>query len=496
MQAMKKTLLLLIFVISTICCKQEKKEVISLKKGELSIKEIPNEVTITVNDTVYSKALNIFFNEFQPMADLLYIGKYHNRTSITLPLEEELSISGIDFRGNFGYNITAHKGDSVSIIYIPFKLINGYKFGYPIFDITNRTVSFYELNFDYLLYKKNLETNAFPTAKYGVMKLTDLDFSQNDKNSIYLLDSLLSIDAISSDFKNKKEVELSINRAQISLYKSIENKEKCDISELEMSLNNEELYLNDKYISYLLSVVRNEYFFGRKKHPKPSEYYDYISANKTFLKGKLKAAILKRNLKGINSNENSKIDDYLQKFKEVAIEKEDIDFLGRALKYQEEQRSSRGGLNDITTDSISRLKLMGDESIYDFEKILKSEKGKVVLVDFWASWCSPCRRETPYLQKLDKSIDHSKFTIISISTDKDLKAWERASKMDGLDKNKHNYLISNWEYSSLHSDYEIHTIPRYLLFDSDGKIIDDNAPRPSSEELKKLIEENIGKASI
>ena len=90
MQAMKKTLLLLIFVISTICCKQEKKEVISLKKGELSIKEIPNEVTITVNDTVYSKALNIFFNEFQPLVGVLKIEKYENRRYIKLQLEEGL----------------------------------------------------------------------------------------------------------------------------------------------------------------------------------------------------------------------------------------------------------------------------------------------------------------------------------------------------------------------------------------------------------------------
>ena len=492
-----RKLLILIIAISTICCKQEKKEVISLKKDEsTTVKEIPNEVTITVNDTVYSQVLNISFNEFQPMLDKLYLGKYHNRTSLTLPLEGELSISGFDLRGNFGYNITVHKGDSVSIIYNHFKLINGYEFDYPTFAITNRTASFCELNFDYLLYKKNLETNAFPTTKSGIMKIKDLDFSKNDNNSIYLLDSLLAIDAISTDFRSKKEVEISINRAQITLYKSIDKKEKLDVSELEMSLNNEELYLNDKYLSFLLSVIKNEYFVGRKKYPNPSEYYDYISTNETFLKGKLKTAILKRNLKGINSSENEKFFFYLEKFKQIAIEKEDIDFLERALKYQEEQRNSTGGLTEIPTDSISRLKLIGDEAIYDFEKILKSEKGKVVLVDFWASWCSPCRRETPYLQKLDKSIDHSKFTIISISTDKDLKAWERASKMDGLDKNKHNYLISNWEYSSLHSDYEIHTIPRYLLFDSNGKIIDDDAPRPSSEELKKLIEENMSKASI
>lgn len=135
------------------------------------------------------------------------------------------------------------------------------------------------------------------------------------------------------------------------------------------------------------------------------------------------------------------------------------------------------------------MKRIGSETLYDFNKILKGEKGKVVLVDFWSSWCKPCRIETPYLKKLEKSIDPSKFTIISI--DKKSEAWEKTSKVDGIDRNEHNYLIENWENTSLHKNFEIHAIPRYLLFDKNGIIVDDDAPKPSSKELKNLLDKHF-----
>lgn len=486
-----RKLLILIIVISIICCKQEKKGAISLKKDESTIvKEIPNEVAITVNDTIYSQFHNLSFNEFQGMPDMFYMGEKHNRTTITLPVEEQLTIKGGDpFRGKFSYNNTFQKGDSIYITYNYININNERHFIYPTFEITNRKSNFCEINFDYLLYKKNVETKALIPDVRGRWKTVALDFKKNNENAKFLLDSLNNMNAISTNFKTTKALDIHIKGARAKLVKAQNEKQKINITDLGISLNNDELYLNDTYLSYLFMVAKYKYFNGRKKHPKSSEFYDYISKNETFLKGKLRVAMLKKSLKGINSSEKSKFDTYLNKFKDVAVEKEDLDFIERALTYQKAQKV-------ITEYDAGSLKRMGNENFFEFKKLLESEKGKVVLVDFWASWCSPCRKETPYLKKLEKSIDNSKFTIISISTDKDLNAWERASKMDGLDENEHNYLISHWKKSFLFNNYKIKTIPRYLLFDKNGKIIDDDAPRPSSKELKKLIEENMNTASI
>jgi thiol-disulfide isomerase/thioredoxin len=126
-----------------------------------------------------------------------------------------------------------------------------------------------------------------------------------------------------------------------------------------------------------------------------------------------------------------------------------------------------------------------------FEEILSNQKGKIVLVDFWASWCSPCRKEMPFLKDLKSKFNENELKVIEISIDKDYSAWVRASKLESLSKEEDNYIIANWKKSSLYKNYKIKTIPRYLLFDKNGKIIDDDAPRPSENELIKLIKASI-----
>ena len=112
-------------------------------------------------------------------------------------------------------------------------------------------------------------------------------------------------------------------------------------------------------------------------------------------------------------------------------------------------------------------------------------------MDFWASWCAPCRQEMPAVSELHKEIGTDKLAVIQISIDKKYEAWERAAVMENIHQQEHNYLISNWESSDLYQRYQIKTIPRYLLFDASGKLLEEDAPRPSSAELVALIKMHL-----
>ncbi len=117
---------------------------------------------------------------------------------------------------------------------------------------------------------------------------------------------------------------------------------------------------------------------------------------------------------------------------------------------------------------------------------LESLSGKIVYIDVWATWCGPCLRELPSLEKLQR--DHKSnrdIAFVSISIDQDKDAWEKmvkAKNMQGIQL----FAEGNWA-SSLVSDYRISGIPRFVIIGKDGKIIDANAPRPSSKEIIGLL---------
>jgi thiol-disulfide isomerase/thioredoxin len=102
---------------------------------------------------------------------------------------------------------------------------------------------------------------------------------------------------------------------------------------------------------------------------------------------------------------------------------------------------------------------------------LSSLKGSYVLVDFWASWCGPCRRENPNVIKLYDKYKDDGFTVYSVSLDQNKDAWLQAIAMDGLVWPNHVSDLKRWD-SPVVGAYGIQGIPHTVLVDPQGKIID------------------------
>lgn len=105
---------------------------------------------------------------------------------------------------------------------------------------------------------------------------------------------------------------------------------------------------------------------------------------------------------------------------------------------------------------------------------LSSFRGQYVLIDFWASWCGPCRRENPNIVKLFKEYKNEKFTIIGVSLDRatDREKWMAAIHKDGLIWTQVSDL--NFWDSKTAVLYAVRGIPQNFLLDPDGKIIGKN----------------------
>jgi thiol-disulfide isomerase/thioredoxin len=118
---------------------------------------------------------------------------------------------------------------------------------------------------------------------------------------------------------------------------------------------------------------------------------------------------------------------------------------------------------------------------------LSENLGKVVLIDVWATWCKPCLDELPALEALEKAFEGKNVTFISLSIDTDKAKWKQmveSKKMSGL------HLFSNRK-GPIAEDYELETVPRYILFDKNGKTVAIDAPRPSDPKLTELINSKL-----
>lgn len=191
------------------------------------------------------------------------------------------------------------------------------------------------------------------------------------------------------------------------------------------------------------------------------------------------------------SNMSSNIDKLLAKNKDInpvllKAEKENLPLFLENIKKQ---------YNSVNNKNVS-LKLGDSAPNFTYENYkggntsLEDLKGNLVYIDIWATWCPPCIAEIPYLKKMEEKFHDKKIKFVSISVDnpnaKD--KWKnmiKAKQMGGVQ------LFTGGDNSIMEA-FEINGIPRFILLDKEGKIINSNAPRPSSNTtLENLIKSNL-----
>jgi thiol-disulfide isomerase/thioredoxin len=143
--------------------------------------------------------------------------------------------------------------------------------------------------------------------------------------------------------------------------------------------------------------------------------------------------------------------------------------LRNSQQQQQQQQAASGGKGG----AFANGQLAPDIAMADTEgktRKLSDLKGKVVLIDFWASWCGPCRRENPNVVNLYKKYQKDGFEVFSVSLDKTAEPWLKAIQTDGLIWKNHVSDLKGWQNAAA-QQYGVNSIPHTLLIDKEGKIL-------------------------
>lgn len=170
-----------------------------------------------------------------------------------------------------------------------------------------------------------------------------------------------------------------------------------------------------------------------------------------------------------------------------------FDFLEKSYDKQHPIARQRALLLEKVAKGKPSPKFANFENFKGGKTSLDDFKGKYVYIDLWATWCRPCLAEIPALQKLEKEYHNKNIEFVSISIDNErtAKTWENAEKKWKTmvaDKNLTGVQLFAGKDVDFLTAYQVSSIPRFILLDPQGNIVDNNAPRPSDLKLKKVFD--------
>jgi thiol-disulfide isomerase/thioredoxin len=220
-------------------------------------------------------------------------------------------------------------------------------------------------------------------------------------------------------------------------------------------------YFDYKYMTGKLNKSANDSFYAFS-----NRYLTHRAAEET------KFWIVKREL-----SENTKSKKwFIRDFKETCKNKELVDYIA-AIEQHNSIVYNAEGANQLMTPS---------GTIISYDSLIKTFAGKVIYVDFWASWCAPCRASMPASFALRTKLDKSNVIFLYLSIDDNIQAWKTACSDDKL-TGTGSFILLNTRKSGLARALQLNAIPRYIVIGKTGKIVNANAPEPGDSSTFSLL---------
>lgn len=237
-------------------------------------------------------------------------------------------------------------------------------------------------------------------------------------------------------------------------------------------ISNPELITSPRYISTIISYLY--YHRDTAAYRKTGDYYLYqiqSMAEKIDNEEVKKHAVHYFSRNAISSTKE--IDEYYEIYKSIETDPKRLRLI--EYKYLARKKTQKGEASPPFSYEGVDGKIITQEDLM----------GKLVYIDLWATWCGPCLREIPYFDTLQNAFKGREITFISICQNDTKKRWKQAVEVKNL---KGLQLFAAGDGGQFYEDYQVTGIPRYIILDTEGKIIDSDAKRPSDKRLVAELE--------
>ena len=480
MSSMNKFMLYILFSIFIFSCEKAKKEDVISDGNKNQNITLVFQQRKNIEDDRLKRYNKVDFSELD-FFEQQEIVKNNWNTSDTIIITPKSKSINLVYNFNNGNDVDSffyifNQGDTVYFEYN--------KEGLPYAYIPNRKTKQYDLNFQVDVNLKRPLENFHFYLKNGKMrsKIESIEYKEEEQeyfsNVKHFLDSIKKKGLVSEDI-----YQLHSNRYN---YLNINlNLKEYDFNNItSKDLSKDDLLYLGTYRYFLDNYVLHRYKIKLQDSKDPFSYdykqaFDSIAKSKEF-STKVKNYLLYTYLQNIASEGTlSELVTYSNLFKSTVNDSILLNSINDKYLLN---------FTDLKKETQEIYFINSQKQKQTLSQILEDNKGKVIYMDFWASWCSPCRALMPASRELHKQYKDKDVVFLYLSIDNDFEKWQKANRDEGLSQNRFSLLAVNYPNANFYKKLNLRSIPRYLLYDKQGNLVHKNAPNPDSDVIKQELD--------